>query len=264
MAYKTLTMTHDTQGIATLMLAKPTIYNAFDEEMIAELLNAFTQLNNDKTIRAVILKAQGKYFCAGADVKWMQRTAIYSESENFQDARQLALLLKTLDELSKPTICVVEGPAYGGGLGLMACCDVVLALVDTQFCFSEVKLGLIPATISPYIINAIGLRQARRYFLSAETFNAVEAHAMGLIHELAYSQQELELKLHTIIEHFLKNGPEALSAVKKLLKEITKMPSTKIVDKTASWIARMRGTKEAQQGIDAFLHKHKTPWRCDE
>jgi methylglutaconyl-CoA hydratase len=264
MTYKTIIFTQNIQGIATLTLARTAVHNAFDEEMIAELCDALTTVNDDQTIRVVVLRAEGKFFCAGADLKWMQRTAAYSENENFHDAQQLAHLLKILDALSKPTICVVEGSAYGGGLGLMACCDVVLALADAQFCFSEVKLGLIPATIAPYIIKAIGERQTRRYFLTAETFNAVKAHVMGLIHELADSQQVLELKLHNLIEHILKNGPEALKTTKIMINEMKHISSGEVINKTAKLIAHVRATQEAQLGVSAFLNKHKAPWRLDE
>ncbi len=247
-------------GVARITLTRPEVHNAFNDTFIGELEAVLTGIGTDKRVRAVILSAKGRSFSAGADLKWMQRTATYSQADNLKDAQALAGLMRTLNELPKPTMALVQGPAIGGGVGLVACCDIVIAAETAKFCLSEVKLGLIPAVIAPYVIAAMGQREARRYFLTAETFNAGEAHRLGLVHKVVPDEA-----LHDIgrrmISALLLGGPSAQVAAKKLIFEVSGQPiDDDLCARTAERIAQLRTSKEAQEGIAAFLEKRKPRW----
>ncbi len=254
-------LTHiDPLGRATLTLNRPEVHNAFDDAMIAAMTKALKRLDADDNIRVVLLSARGKNFSAGADLGWMRRSADYSFEQNRDDALALAELMKTLDRLSKPTIAQVHGAVYGGGVGLVACCDVVLATPKASFCLSEVKLGLIPAVISPYVVAAIGQRAARRYFLTAELFSAEEALRLGLVHEIV-EQDALQLRGDQLSRHLLGNAPQAMAEAKQLVKEV----ANSVIDDafiafTAGRIAEIRASKEGREGLGAFLEKRKPSW----
>lgn len=247
-------------GITTLTFNRPEKCNAFDDHFIAALIERLTQIANDSSTRVLILKAQGDHFSAGADLAWMQRMASYSQAENQQDCMQLATLMQKLDQFPKPTIALVQGKTYGGGVGLVACCDFVFASEEAQFCFSEVRLGLIPAVISPYIIAAIGERAARRYFLSAEIISASRACELGLVTEIVESV-ELLARGQACAENLLHNSPAALTACKSLLQTVSNQPITpSLIQDTANRIAQIRSSAEGQEGLQAFLTKRKPHW----
>jgi len=253
----------DDDGVAWLVLTRPDVHNAFNDTLISELATVLDGLGTDERVRAVVLSARGRSFSAGADLNWMKRMAGYSEEENLNDARALAGLMRTLYELPKPTIALVQGPAYGGGVGLIACCDIAVAAETANFCLSEVTLGLIPAVIAPYIVAAIGERPARRYFLTAEKFTAREARRIGLIHETV-PDEALQDTGKRIIRALLKGGPEAQVAAKDLVLAVAaRAIDDDVVEDTAGRIARIRASDEAQEGIAAFLEKRKPKWIPD-
>lgn len=247
-------------GIATLTLNRPELRNAFDDALLGYLTEKLHEINRDNLIRVVLLRANGKSFCAGADLNWMQRMVNYSYQENIDDARQLTEVLTSLKQLSKPTIALVHGDVFGGGNGLVACCDIAIATTTAQFCFSEVKLGLIPAVISPFVVEKIGQSAASRYFLTAEIFSAEIAKQMGLIHEIV-AEQNLHAKAMSFAEILLKNGPNALTETKILLRSIAqKHISNEVLNFTAQKMAELRASEEGQAGLKAFLNKEKAPW----
>jgi methylglutaconyl-CoA hydratase len=249
-----------TNNIATITLNKPEKHNAFDDAIIESLTETLTTINNEPTIRMVILKAHGKNFCAGADLGWMQRMASYNEAENLNDSIKLARLMQTLYSLSKPTIVLVQGAAIGGGVGLVACCDIAIAANNASFCLSEVKIGLIPAVISPYVIQAMGARAARRYFLTAEKFSANTAYQLGLVHEIVPFEQ-LETVANEFSQLILQNSPSAISSAKQLIHDVTAQPITdELIQDTAKRIAAIRVSPEGQAGLKAFLTKQPAPW----
>ncbi len=246
--------------VARLTLTRPEKHNAFDDRLIAGLTEAFRRLDADPTVRIVVLTAEGPSFSAGGDLEWMKRAAAGSRHDNIADALKLAGLMKTLDELSKPTIAAVQGSAYGGGIGLIACCDITIAATDAKFALSEVKLGLIPSAIGPYVIGAIGARQARRYFQTAETFDAQTAAAIGLVHEVV-DRDRLEARLGEIIEALLKAAPGACVEAKRLVAEIANRPiDAAMTEMTAIRIADIRSRDEAREGLDAFLGRRSARW----
>jgi methylglutaconyl-CoA hydratase len=250
----------DDEGVAWVTLTRPEVHNAFDDALIARLTTVLNGFATDERVRAVVLGAQGRSFSAGADLKWMQRMAGYSEKENLDDARALAALMRTLYELSKPTLALVQGPTYGGGVGLVACCDIVIAAETANFCFSEVKLGLIPAVIGPYVIAAIGERPVRRYFLTAETFSAREALRLGLVHEVVPDEALTDIG-RRVLKALLKGGPKAQVAAKNLIRAISGHPlDDDLAEETAKRVARIRASDEAREGIAAFLEKRKPGW----
>lgn len=250
----------DPRGVATLTMNNPERHNAFDDLLIAELTREFRRLDADPQVRVVVLAANGKSFSAGADLNWMRRMADYSATENLADARALAELMRTLNELSKPTIALVQGPVYGGGVGLVACCDMALASPRAKFCLSEVRLGLIPAVISPYVVEAIGSRAARRYFLTAEIFSAAEALRLGLLHEIV-DEEQLAESGSALCQQLLNNGPQALTAAKKLIVAVGKGPIDQVmIAETAERIAGIRAGAEGKEGLGAFLEKRKPSW----
>lgn len=248
------------RGIASVTLNRPEQHNAFDDGMIAELIELLGQLEQDDRVRVLVLRAAGKSFSAGADLNWMRRMADYDLAQNMDDAMQLAELMRRLNCFPKPTIALVQGAAYGGGVGLIACCDIAIASKQALFCLSEVKLGLIPAVISPYVIEAIGARAARRFMLTAERFSAEQACRLGLVHQVVEAQ-ELDTTLDSILEFLLAAGPAAQAAAKDLIRAVSNQPiDSDIIQNCAQRIARIRATSEAREGLDAFLQKRKPNW----
>ena len=250
----------DARGLATVTMNRPELHNAFDDLLIAALTRELRRLDTDPQVRVVLLAASGKSFSAGADLNWMRRMADYSQEENLADSLSLAGLMSTLNRLSKPTIALVQGAAYGGGVGLVACCDIAVAIDRATFCLSEVKLGLIPAVISPYVVAAIGCRAARRYFLTAERFDAVEAQHLGLVHELV-AAEELRSRGEALAALLIQNGPSALTAAKNLLATLTNTPiDDAMIADTAGRIADIRSSDEGKDGVSAFLQKRPPAW----
>ena len=221
--YQTI-LTEVDVDVGILTLNKPERHNAFDDVLIAELTVGLRELEADPRVRAVVLSSTGKSFCAGADLNWMKRVADYSPEENLRDAHQLAEMMSTLNELSKPTIARVQGPAYGGGVGLVAACDIAVATYDVHFALTEVKLGIVPAVISPYVLAAIGERYGRRYMLSAERFSAAEAYRIGLLHEIVPGDEQLDEAISEILDTLLNNGPAAQAECKALIRVVAGQP----------------------------------------
>jgi methylglutaconyl-CoA hydratase len=248
-------------GVARVTLERPQVHNAFDEAMIAALTAALAGLDADPAVRVVVLQGAGPSFCAGADLDWMRRTAGYSQDENLADARRLAALLATLANLARPTLARVHGNAFGGGVGLCACCDIALCSDDARFALSEVRLGLIPATIGPYVVDAIGARQARRYFLTGERFDAATAWRMGLVHDIARDEDEMDQRLGEIVEAMLQGSPAAQREAKELIRAVASRPVTsELIQDTAERIARVRASPEGREGVAAFLEKRRPSW----
>ena len=236
------------------------IHNAFDDHLIAELTEEFATLGNRDDVRVIVLAAAGKSFSAGADLNWMKRMAGYSEQENYADSVKLAALMRTLNTVPKPTIAAVQGAAFGGGVGLVSCCDIAVASESAKFCLSEVRLGLIPSAISPYVVAAMGARAARRYFLTAERFDAVEAKRIGLVHEVVESDA-LQLKVDEIASAILKGGPIAVSESKNLIADMDGVTVTdSVLEDTAQRIAQRRASEEGKEGLSAFLEKRNANW----
>jgi methylglutaconyl-CoA hydratase len=247
-------------GVVRVTLNRPDVHNAFDDRLIAELTQALSRLGEDEAVRALVLTGAGKSFSAGADLNWMRRMAEYSDEENLADARALARLMQTLNELPKPTVARVNGAALGGGTGLVACCDIAVASDKASFGTTEARLGIIPAVIGPYVIAAIGPRQARRLMLTGERIPAMEAARIGLVHEVVPAEG-LDAAVEVVLESLLKCGPNAIAAAKGLVRDLTGRPITgEIVDHTAQRIARLRATAEAREGIAAFLEKRRPAW----
>ena len=250
----------DEHGRATITFNRPEIHNAFDDTLVNALSEELNRLERDTSVRVVMLAARGKSFSSGADLNWMRRMANYSFEENLTDATALAEMMKTLANLSKPTIALVQGAAIGGGVGLVACCDIALATEDASFCLSEVKLGLIPAIISPYVAAAIGSRATRRYFLTAERFNAIEAHRLGLVHEVVRAD-ELNERAECLCHQLMLNGPYAMASVKALVAEVAlSYLDDDLIADTAERIAEIRASDEGREGLSAFLDKRKPNW----
>jgi methylglutaconyl-CoA hydratase len=248
-------------GVGRLTLNRPEVHNAFDDALIAQLTAALLSLEADRRVRAVVLAAAGKSFSAGADLAWMQRMAGYSEAENLADARALAGLMSTLDRLAKPTVALVQGAAFGGGVGLVACCDIAIASEAASFSLSEVKLGLIPAVISPYVVAAMGPGAARRFILTAERFSAPQALALGLVHEVVPADR-LEETGQKVLDHLTQGGPRAQADAKDLVLSLAGRPIDRtLVEETAERIARIRVGEEAREGLAAFLEKRKAEWQ---
>ena len=259
MTYETLQLAAQ-QGIGVIWMNRPEVRNAFNETMIAELTRAFQSADADDSIRAVVLAGHGPAFCAGADLNWMKKMSGYTLKENHADAMELATMLNTIYMMKKPTIARVHGPAFAGGMGLVAACDIAVAAQDAEFCLSEVKLGLIPATIGPYVVAAIGERYARRYFLSAERFSAAEAFRIGLVHELA-SMDELDATVNALLGHLIVASPAAIAASKELIRAVARGPiDQKMVVDTATRIAVARVSADGKEGIRSFLEKRKPAW----
>jgi len=251
-------------GVATVTLARPEVHNAFDEALIAELTRALKALDADPAVRVVVLAGEGRSFCAGADLTWMQRMAGYDHAANLADAGALAAMLAALDRLAKPTIARVHGAAYGGGVGLVACCDIAIAAEEATFALSEARLGLIPATIGPYVVAAIGRRAARRYFLTAERFGAADALAVGLVHAVVPAAG-LDARVREIVDQLQAAGPRAQAESKALIRAVAgrAIDDTVIAD-TVEWIAAVRASPEGREGIAAFLERRPPAWQRGE
>jgi methylglutaconyl-CoA hydratase len=247
--------------IGLVTMNRPERHNAFDDALVAELTEALRSMEAEEGVRVVVLSGAGKSFSAGADLHWMRRMASYSMDENRRDSMALASLMRTLAHLAKPTVARVQGPAYGGGVGLVACCDVAIAAQNATFALTEAKLGLIPAVISPYVVAAIGERAARRYFLSAERIGAVEACRLGLVHEVAASEGDLDEKIGIVVDSMLACGPVAQREAKALIRAVADRPVTsELLQDTAERIAKLRASPEGREGIAAFLEKRRPSW----
>ena len=248
-------------GVGIILLNRPEIRNAFDDALIANLAKVLKKLEKDPGVRVVVLGGAGPTFCAGADLNWMKQAAAYTAEETQRDAVQLAGMLRLLNDMKKPTVARVQGPAYGGGVGLVAACDIALAAFDAQFALTEVRLGIVPAVISPYVLASIGERKARRYMLTAERFSAAEAYRIGLVHEIVPGEAELDEAVGEIVDALLANGPVALGECKSLIKAVANRPITQdVIIDTARRIARVRASAEGKEGMAAFLEKRKPNW----
>lgn len=246
--------------VARLRMQRPEVHNAFDAELIAELTDALIALGDDASVRVVVLEGDGASFSAGADLNWMRGMAQMSEAENREDSLALARLMRALNELPKPTIARVHGAAFGGGVGLVACCDIAIGVPEAKFGLTEAKLGLLPAVISPYVIRAIGPRQARRYFASAEIFSAEEAQRIGLLHVVVNSTT-LDTAVQRQIDLLLKAGPIATASAKQLVRAVIAHTDGDRHDAdNAALIARLRVSPEGQEGLGAFLDKRTPNW----
>ena len=247
--------------IGLVTMNRPERHNAFDDVLIQELMDALRAMEADEQVRMVVLAGAGRSFSAGADLNWMKRMANFSRDENERDAMQMAALMRTLAHLRKPTIARVHGAAYGGGVGLVACCDIAVATHTATFSLSEARLGLIPAVISPYVVAAIGERAARRYFLTAERFDSAEAWRLGLVHELASGEAELDEKLGELVDALLACSPASQTEAKALIRAVAGRPVTsELIQDTAERIAKIRASPEGREGVAAFLEKRRPAW----
>ena len=257
--YKNLLVTIENH-VATVTLNRPEIRNAFNDEMISELTSVFERLGQTDDVRVIVLAAAGKSFCAGADLNWMRAMADYDYEENLADADKLAQMLKIIYECPKPTVAAIQGDVYAGGMGLVAVCDVAIAVKNANFCLSEVRLGLAPATISPYVIKALGARASQRYFLTAEVFDAKKARQLGFIHERV-NADELQDRVAVIGAKIVNNSPEAVKTCKRLLHDIAGETITDgLIADTVKEIADIRSSKQGKEGVQAFLQKRKPDW----
>ena len=249
-------------AVAEVWLNRPDVRNAFNDGVIAELTAAFSTLGADRDLRAIVLGGHGKAFCAGADLAWMRSMADYSWAQNHADASGLAQMLWTLWSCPVPIVGRIHGDCYAGGVGLAAVCDVLVASSAAHFCLSEAKLGLLPATIGPYVVRALGEQASRRYFITAERFSAAQAHALGLVHEVVPVDQ-LDTKVAEIVAALVANGPAAVKACKQLVKDVAGRPiDAALRDETARRIADIRASDEGREGVQAFLNKREPVWRA--
>jgi len=247
-------------GVVYITLNRPEVHNAFDNHVIDELLSLFSEISEDEQVKVCVLQANGKSFSAGADFNWMKSMAKLNKEQNFQDSERLASMMKALDTLPVPTIAKIQGAAYGGALGLIACCDIAIASESAKFCVSEVKIGLIPAVISPYIVRALGHRAARRYMISAELISAQQAAKLGFVHDIV-APELLDQSVDKMITQLLNNGPKAMSACKQLIEQIYNHPiNDHILNYTSEQIAAIRTSPEGQEGLSAFLEKRTPNW----
>jgi methylglutaconyl-CoA hydratase len=260
----TIKIERDARGVAMLTLNRPDVHNAFDELMIREVIAAFRDLGEDDAVRVIVIAAEGRSFCAGADLNWMKRASEYDEDQNREDAGELALMLNAIYACPKPVIARVHGNAFGGGVGVVAAADIAIGVADVVFSLSEVKLGIIPAVISPYVIEAIGARYAHRYFISAERFSGSEAYRIGLLHDLAASVEAMNEQIAVLCTALLANGPKAIESAKNLIQAVAqKSIDDELMEDTIERIAQIRSTPEAKEGISAFLEKRKPNWVTD-
>jgi methylglutaconyl-CoA hydratase len=249
--------------VARITLSRPEVRNAFNDEVIAELTEAFQMLGQRDDVRAIVLAADGPAFCAGADLNWMRRMADYTRAENLADAAKLAEMLRVMFECPKPTVARVQGDVYAGGVGLVAACDIVVSVDTATYCLSEVKLGLIPATISPYVIRAMGARAAHRYFLTAERFSAAQAHRIGLVHEVV-GADALDAKVDELLKALTSASPNAVRACKRLVQDVAGREITAdLIEHTVAGIADIRASDEGREGVASFLNKRKPSWLAD-
>lgn len=261
MGYETLRTATDSRGVATLTLSRPEVRNAFDEMLVAELREALARFADDNSVRVLVLTGEGSSFSAGADLDWMRRSADWPAEKNLADAEAAASMLLSLDRLPKPVVARVNGPAMGGGAGLVACADVALAAESAYFAFPEVRLGIAPAVISPYVVRSVGERRARLLFLSGARFSARQAREYGLVHELA-PDAELDQRVEAAVAELLRAAPGAASAAKALVRRVAGRPVDEALgQETAHRIAELRASEEGREGIAAFLKKRKPSWR---
>ena len=258
---KTTALTLEFQGpLATITLTQPEVRNAFSDEVIADITHAFHAVGKRSDVRAVVLAAEGPAFCAGANLNWMRRMADYSRDENREDAGLLAEMLRVIYECPQPTIARVQGDVYAGGMGLVAACDMAVAAEGAGFCLSEVKIGLIPATISPYVIRAMGARAAHRYFLTGERFDAAEALRIGFVHRVVPAE-ELDNAVDGLLKHLVSAGPAAARACKRLVIDVAEREiNEQLIAATVEGIADIRASTEGKEGVQAFLQKRKPGW----
>ena len=261
-AFTTLELALDDDGaVARIWLDRPESRNAFDDVVIDELTRAFVEVGAMPAVRAVVLGARGPAFCAGADLNWMRRMAGYTREQNLADAGWLAAMLRTIAECPKPTIARVQGDVYAGGVGLVAACDMAVALDTAWFCLSEVRIGLVPATISPYVIRAMGTRAAQRYFLTAERFTATEAHRLGLVHEVVDAAEVIDAQVDRLLKALRGAGPAAVGACKRLVADVAgREIDAALIARTVEGIADIRASDEGREGVQAFLQKRKPSW----
>ncbi len=251
----------DERGVAELTLNRPEVHNAFDDRMIAELITALDLLALNPQVRLLLLKSSGKNFSAGADLAWMRSMAEKDYPQNLADAGELARLMQKLDNFPAPTLALVGGAAFGGAVGLVACCDIAIGSDNASFCLSEVKIGLIPAVISPYVVRALGERASRRYFLTAERFSASEALHFGLLHQVVSAEQMADTAA-ALVQTLLANSPAAVKAAKQLIFTVANQPTTQeLIDETSRRIAAIRVSAEGQEGLSAFLQKRAPAWQ---
>jgi methylglutaconyl-CoA hydratase len=246
--------------IARITLTRPEVRNAFNDDVIQQLKAAFEDLGARDDVRAVVLAAVGPAFCAGADLNWMRRMADYTREENVADAGQLAAMLRAIYECPKPTIAAVQGDVFAGGMGLVAACDMAVSVDSATYCLSEVKLGLIPATISPYVIRAMGARASHRYFLTAERFSAQEAHRIGFVHELV-GADALDAKVNELAQALASASPAAVKACKRLVQDVAERTiDGELIAATVQGIANIRASEQGREGVQSFLQKRKPAW----
>jgi len=254
----------DRKSVATISINRPELHNAFNEVVIEELTQSLLEVGGDENIRVVVLASEGKSFSAGADIHWMKRMVDYSFEENVRDANMMALMLRAIRECFKPVIARIHGATFGGGVGIIAACDMAVATESAIFCLSEVRLGILPAVISPFVIEKIGPGAARRYALTAERFDAVEAKRIGLIHEVVASIDELDAWIEKISTALIANGPKAVAACKRVLSDVAGTPWDQVQALTTKRIAELRVSEEGQDGLKAFLKKRNPSWVPDE
>ncbi len=260
--FQTLKTDTDKRGVHRITLNRPEVHNAFNATMIEELISAFTLAGQDDGVQIVVLQSEGKSFSAGADINWMQSMVDASQEQNREDSQVLARLMRTINFFPKPVLARVQGLALGGGVGLISCCDIVVASNQARFGLTEAKLGLVPAVISPYVVDAIGSRQARRYFLTAELFDAARAHDIGLVSEVV-SAEALDAAVEDSIAHMLRTGPNARIISKKLVMSVVGRSiaqQKKLDEYTTQVIAAVRVSPEGQNGLTAFLNKREPDW----
>jgi methylglutaconyl-CoA hydratase len=258
-SHTALTVT-DHGAVRTLTLSRPDVRNAFNDDVIAELKTAFIDAGQAADVRCVVLAAEGPAFCAGADLNWMRRMADYMRDEHLADAGQLAAMLRAVYECPKPTLARVQGDVFAGGVGLVAACDMAVSVDTATYCLSEVKLGLIPATISPYVIRAMGARASHRYFLTAERFSATEAHRLGLVHEVT-TADALDAKVAELTGALVSASPNAVRACKRLVQDVAEREiDDDLVAHTVAGIADIRSSAEGREGVQSFLQKRKPSW----
>jgi methylglutaconyl-CoA hydratase len=247
--------------VAHVFLNRPEVRNAFNDSVIAELTSAFAELGADASLRCIVLGGHGKAFCAGADLTWMRAMADYTWEQNRADAQKLADMLWTLYSCPLPLVGRIHGDCYAGGVGLAAVCDVLVAVDGAQFCLSEARLGLLPGTVGPYVVRALGERASRRYFASAERFDAARAHALGFVHEVAADAAALDLKVNEVVAALVANGPAAVKACKRLVQDLAGQPLDEALRaETARRIADIRASAEGREGVQSFLDKRAPGW----
>lgn len=258
-SYETLDV-ESRNGVTTVSLNRPDVYNAFNELQVAELTECFSQVSEDNTVYAVVLTGNGRHFCAGADLKWMQKVASFTRGENYEGAKKMAHMYHTINTCTKPVVGRINGSAFGGGVGLVAVCDVAVCNSDAVFAFSEVNLGIVPAVISRYVLPKIGVSHARSLFTTGERFSAQKALDIGLVHEMCPSK-ELDEKTDEKVSLLRSSGPRAVYVAKKLIQTWSVLEDTRFGEYTVELIADLRASKEGKEGIMAFLEKRKPKWR---